>query len=194
MNARCGLWLRVSTSEQDVSNQEPELLALVQRRGFEVAKVYRLEGESAYCGSTGYRRQLDSMLADARRGEFQVLACWSLDRLSREGALATLGLRDQLGRAAVSVVSVQESWTEVGSAELRELLVAIVGWVARMESQRRSERTKAGLERARGQGEEDRPAAGLQGRPQAEAVGVLPQVGSGAGARGVGAGAPGSPR
>ena len=34
------------------------------------------------------------------------------------------------------------------AGEIAELLYALSGWVARMESQRRSERTKAGLARA----------------------------------------------
>ena len=45
----------------------------------------------------------------------------------------------------------QEPWTEAGG-ELLDLLLAIAGWVARMESNRRSERTKAGLQRAVSQG------------------------------------------
>ena len=49
------------------------------------------------------------------------------------------------------VLSYQESWTEA-PGELAELLYALTGWVARMESQRRSERTKAGLARAVAQG------------------------------------------
>ena len=44
----------------------------------------------------------------------------------------------------VRVISLQESWTEL-PGELGEVLFAIAGWVARMESQRRSERTRAGL-------------------------------------------------
>ena len=51
----------------------------------------------------------------------------------------------------MKVVSYQESWTEV-PGEMAELLYAITGWVARMESQRRSERTKAGLARGVAQG------------------------------------------
>jgi putative DNA-invertase from lambdoid prophage Rac len=51
----------------------------------------------------------------------------------------------------VKVISYQESWTEA-PGELGDLLYALTGWVARMESQRRSERTKAGLERAVAQG------------------------------------------
>ena len=49
------------------------------------------------------------------------------------------------------MLSYQESWTEA-PGELAELLYALTGWVAKMESQRRSERTKAGLARVRAQG------------------------------------------
>ena len=76
---------------------------------------------------------------------------WALDRLSREGALAILTLVHRLRVYGVKVISYQESWTEA-PGEPGELLFAIAGWVARMESQRRSERTKAGLARARAQG------------------------------------------
>lgn len=41
---------------------------------------------------------------------------------------------------------------ESASGELRDLLVSIVAWLGRWESQRRSERTRAGLARARAQG------------------------------------------
>lgn len=49
------------------------------------------------------------------------------------------------------MLSYQESWTEA-PGEIGELLYALTGWVARMESQRRSERTKAGLARVVAQG------------------------------------------
>ena len=71
---------------------------------------------------------------------------WALDRLSREGPLAILSLVNKLKVCGVKVLSYQESWTEA-PGELGELLFAIAGWVARMESQHRSERTKAGLAR-----------------------------------------------
>ncbi len=76
---------------------------------------------------------------------------WSLDRLSREGALAILQLVEKLRMYGTRILSYQESWTEA-PGELAELLYALTGWVARMESQRRSERTKAGLARAVAQG------------------------------------------
>ena len=76
---------------------------------------------------------------------------WALDRLSREGAAAILNLIDTFKVYGVRVVSYQEAWTEA-PGQIGEILYAITGWVARMESQRRSERTKAGIERARLEG------------------------------------------
>ena len=75
----------------------------------------------------------------------------ALDRLNREGALAILSLVHRLSTYGVKVLSYQESWTEA-PGEVAELLYALTGWVARMESQRRSERTKAGLARVKARG------------------------------------------
>lgn len=145
---RAAVWLRVSTTEQDASNQEPDPLALAAARNFEGVTTYRLEGESAYSGLTGYRVQLADLIADARARKFDVLLVWALDRLSREGSLDVLQLVDRPGRTGVQVVSATEAWTEAPD-ELRELLLGIAGWVARQEPVRRSERTRAGMARAR---------------------------------------------
>ena len=92
-----------------------------------------------------------NLVADARKRRFQAVLVWALDRLSREGALAILSLVQKLSTCGVKVLSYQESWTEA-PGELAELLYAIAGWVAKMESQRRSERTKAGPARVKAQG------------------------------------------
>lgn len=89
---------------------------------------------------------LAQLIEDARKNRFDTVLVWALDRLSREGALAILSLVNRLKIHGVKVISYQESWTEA-PGELAEILYAIAGWVAKMESQRRSERTKAGLAR-----------------------------------------------
>ncbi len=94
---------------------------------------------------------LASLIADTRQRRFEAVLVWALDRLSREGPLAILTLVNRLKNCGVRIISYQESWSEA-PGELAELLYAIVGWVARMESQRRSERTMAGLARVRAQG------------------------------------------
>jgi DNA invertase Pin-like site-specific DNA recombinase len=145
---KAALYLRVSTTQQEVANQLPSLNDYAKRRGFEIVQVYS-ENETAW--KAGHQAKLTKLIEDARKGTFEVVLVWALDQLSREGALAILSLVDKLKRYGAKVISYQESWTEA-PGDLADILYAITGWVARMESQRRSERTKAGLERARREG------------------------------------------
>ncbi|MDD5287364.1 MAG: recombinase family protein [Desulfuromonadaceae bacterium] len=145
---RAALYLRVSTKEQSTENQESVLLDWAKRRGFDVVKIYS-EEESAW--KAGHQRALAQLVSDSRKGRFDVVLVWALDRLSREGALRILTIIDRLKQCGVRVISYQESWTEA-PGELAELLYALTAWVARMESERRSERTKAGLQRAMKEG------------------------------------------
>lgn len=110
---------------------------------------YYLESESAW--RKGHQTQLKQLLADSRRHKFDLVLVWALDRLSREGSAAILNLVNILKLYGVQVLSYQESWTEA-PGEIGEILYAIAGWVAKMESERRSERTKAGLARVKAQG------------------------------------------
>lgn len=145
---RAAIWARVSTSEQETENQVAQLRAFAARRGLDVVKVYRVE-ESAWRGA--HAKALTQVQNDGHRGQFSVLLVWALDRLSREGPAALIEIVNRLALRRVEVWSFQEPWTEAGGP-MRELLLAIVAWVAQMESQRRSERTKAGLARALAQG------------------------------------------
>ena len=142
------IYSRVSTNEQDVENQSAALIEWARQREFDVVSVYS-EEESAW--KAGHQRVLAKLMEDARKRRFEVVLVWALDRLSREGPLAILTLVNRLKICGVRVLSYQENWTEA-PGELGELLYAIAGWVARMESQRRSERTKAGLARVVAQG------------------------------------------
>jgi putative DNA-invertase from lambdoid prophage Rac len=145
---KVAMYCRVSTNQQDTVNQVTVLADWAKQRDFEVVAIYQ-EEESGW--KAGHQRALAQLINDARKGKFSILLIWALDRLSREGALAILSLVHKLGMYSVKVLSYQESWTEA-PGELSELLYALTGWVARMESQRRSERTKAGLARALAQG------------------------------------------
>ncbi len=146
---RAAIWLRVSTDEQTTDNQLAPLADYALRRGLDVVKVYDISGVSAHRGAQqGFLR--DTLL-EARRGKFDVLLCWALDRLSREGPEATLQIVRRFGEYGCDIWSLQEPWTEV-SGDTRELLLSIAGWLASSESKRRSERTKAGMARAKAEG------------------------------------------
>lgn len=153
MNA--ALYLRVSTQDQSLDNQLPDLERLAQARNFTIAQEFAETASAAKA-----RPQLDRLLADAHRGKFQVVLVWSLDRLHRSmlGALQTVLDLDRIG---VQVVSLREPWLDTGGP-VRPLLIAILGWVAEQERIRIGERTKAGLERARRRGVRlGRPRVGL---------------------------------
>jgi len=157
MSRTAALYLRVSTNEQDVSNQLPALQTYAESRGYEIVATYQ-ENESAW--KAGHQRELSRLLHDCRNGrhKYDAVLVWALDRLSREGPAAILNLVGAFGAHGVKVISYQESWTET-SGPMTELLLSIAGWVAKQESERRSERTLAGLARARKEGK-------TLGRPQ----------------------------
>ncbi len=136
------IYARVSTDQQDTANQVDVLIIWAKQRGYEVIDIYR-ETESAW--KAGHQAELAKLISEARRQRFDIVLIWSLDRLSREGAAAILNLINSL--KPVRVFSYQEPWTEAPGV-VADILYAITGWVAQMESQRRSERTKAGLVRA----------------------------------------------
>ena len=147
---KAALYLRVSTTEQNTDNQLRALEAYAVSRGWQIVEVYQ-ENESAW--KAGHQKELARLLSDSRNGKrkVDVVLLWALDRLSREGAAAILNLINTFKAYGIRVISYQESWTEAPGA-IGEVLYAIAGWVAKMESERRSERTKAGLVRAISQG------------------------------------------
>lgn len=147
---KCALYLRVSTQEQTTDNQRPQLEAYAKSREWEVVETYS-ENESAW--KSGHQKELQRLQADIRDGrrKYDILLVWALDRLSREGAAAILNMVDSFKAYGVRVISYQESWTEAPGA-IGEVLYAIAGWVAKMESQRHSQRTLAGLARVKSEG------------------------------------------
>jgi putative DNA-invertase from lambdoid prophage Rac len=126
------IYARVSYGTQETENQILQLNSWANARGWGTPAVYK-ENETGW--KSGHQKVLAELLDDCRKQKFDTLLVWALDRLSREGPLATLSLISRLKQYGVKVISYQESWTEA-PGELADLLFAITGWVARMESQR----------------------------------------------------------
>lgn len=145
---KIALYMRVSTDRQHQANQRPALEAWAAQRGYEIVAVYQ-EQESAW--KNGHQRELSQLIYNAQQRRFDAILVWDLDRLTRGGPLAILNLQHQLSTWGCRVFSVQQSWTETPS-DLDPLLFSIYGWVASFESKHRSERTRAGIDRARAEG------------------------------------------
>src|ERR1035437_1559455 len=149
-----GVWMRVSTSEQDAGNQVADVERFAQHHGYEVAVTYSLD-ESAWNGGKDgglYKATLQQALDDAWQGKFAVLIVWALDRITREGAEGALRVIRQFRERGCTIVSVQESWLN-GSSEVQDILVSFAGWMAQQESNRRSQRIKAALAAKKARGE-----------------------------------------
>lgn len=147
------IWLRVSTGHQDSDNQVPDVERFAGHHAYNVTEAYTV-GESAWNGGKDggeYRRMLKRALDDAHAGKFSVIIVWALDRITRDGAEGALRIIRQFRERGCTVVSVKESWLN-GAPEIQDVLVAFAGWMAQQESQRRSERIRAGLERRRAEG------------------------------------------
>lgn len=150
MSKRAAVYVRVSTADQHFENQLPALEKMAEGRGLEIVKTYS-EKASAWAGDSLDRPELQQMLLDAHRGEFDVLLIWALDRLTRGGILESSTILHRLKSAGVELHSFQESWLAMGGP-MGEMLVGIFSSLAKMESDRRSERVKAGMARAKAAG------------------------------------------
>ena len=78
-----GIWLRVSTGQQDEASQLPEVLRHCAQRGYRPAEWYVVHDKSASRGEQ--QSQLDEMLTDLRDTKTGVCVCWHSDRLERRG-------------------------------------------------------------------------------------------------------------
>jgi DNA invertase Pin-like site-specific DNA recombinase len=152
-SGKAALWIRVSTNHQEGDNQVPDLETFGAHHGHEIAVRYEVS-ESAWNGGKAggeYQATLKRALDDAWAGKFAVLIVWALDRITREGAEGALRIIRLFRERNCILLSVKESWLN-GSPEVQDVLVAFAGWMAQQESQRRSERIRAGLERRKAQG------------------------------------------
>lgn len=148
MSKKVVVYLRVSTSEQSLENQLPALQQWIRDRGYELVQIYQ-EQESAW--RAGHQKELGRLLAELPKKKVDICLVWSLDRLTREGISRIFALINKLKNHGVQVISYSESWTEQ-TGPLADLLFAITAWIAEFESKRLSDRTLAGLARARRQG------------------------------------------
>jgi DNA invertase Pin-like site-specific DNA recombinase len=142
------IYARVSTKDkgQDVENQLFQLREYCDRQEWKATEY--IDHESA---KSGNREAFQRMFQDASRRKFDVVLVWSLDRFTREGVLETFQYIQRLKRWRVQF----ESYTEAHfrtTGPTGELMLAVAAWIAKQERQRISDRTKAGMERAKRQG------------------------------------------
>jgi DNA invertase Pin-like site-specific DNA recombinase len=130
--------------EQNPENQLGPLRATAARLGWEVVEEIALEMSAwdSAAAAEVKRRAFEPI----REGRADILCVWALDRICRGGIEAAFSLLAELEEhLGAAFYSLQEPFLSTAGSDrqTRELMVALLSWVAKWESQRKSERLKA---------------------------------------------------
>ena len=145
---KTALYGRVSTDRQESFNQIAELRTLCDRKGWEIVAEYLDEDIS---GKQPRRPQLEALMRDAHHGDFNLVCFWSLDRLTRLGADDACDVLARIAATGADFVSYREEGLN-SMGPWKRVMIDMLAIVANFEAQRISDRTKAGLARARAEG------------------------------------------
>src|SRR5215467_4145123 len=145
---RAAVYLRVSTVDQTVANQEHALREAAGRSGLEIIKVYRDHGISGAKGRDK-RPGFDALCRDATKRQFDVVMAWSVDRLGRslQDLVAFLSELHALGIDLFMHQQGLDTRTPAGKA-----MFGMMGVFAEFERSIIQERVRAGLLRAKREG------------------------------------------
>ena len=149
---RVAIYTRVSTatkSKDETENyiqtpevQEQPLRQLVSQREWELHKIY----SDRASGSKERRPGLDQLIADARRGLFEVVVVWRFDRLARSVKQLVLTL-EEFQALGIDFISHQEAIDT--STPMGKTMFTIIAAMAELERNIIRERVIAGLEYAK---------------------------------------------
>jgi DNA invertase Pin-like site-specific DNA recombinase len=138
--------MRVSTLDQHPETQLHDLRQMAGQRGYEIVHEYT----DRISGAKARRPRLDQMMADARRGRFYIVLVWASDRIARS-VKHFLDVLDELNRLGIEYVSFRENIDTAGP--LGRAIVVIIGAIAELERSLIVERVRAGMRRARLEGQ-----------------------------------------
>lgn len=144
---RIAIYGRVSTKKQDELNQLLQLHEFVVRQNGWVIVAEYVDKVSG--SGKKERPQFHRMMLDASQKKFDLLLFWALNRLSREGIVRTIGYLEQLKGWNVGWRSYTQPFLDTGNSMVNDIVLSVLAAVAKQERITISERTLAGLQRAR---------------------------------------------
>jgi DNA invertase Pin-like site-specific DNA recombinase len=145
---RIGIYARVSTTDQDCSQQLREL------REYAAARRWDIQGEyvdHAVSGMKDSRPAMNRLMDAARRRVVDAIVCWKIDRWGRSmpGFVASV---QELRSLGVRFLAVTQGIDTDESNPTSRLMLNLLAAFAEFERELIIERTRAGLQRARRQG------------------------------------------
>lgn len=143
---KAAIYLRVSTQDQSVNSQRADTERVAKVRGYEVVVF-----EDHASGAKFSREALNAMMQRVRRGEFDAVICYKLDRLGR--SLPHLAqLIGELDGNGVGLIVCGQGIDTTNSNPAARLQMHVLMAVAEFERSMISDRTLAGLEAAKKRG------------------------------------------
>ena len=146
MNKRVAIYARVSTDKQTCENQLKELRSIAERMQYLVVDEFIDEGIS---GATSSRPALDALMKSATQRRFDMVMCWSIDRLGRS-LQNLIEILNELQSLKVDLFFMQQGMDTSTSAG--RMMFSIFGALAEFERNLIRERVIAGQQRAISQG------------------------------------------
>ena len=148
MTKRIAIYARVSTDKQTVDNQLIELRGLCERLGYTIVQEYTDNGISG-SKSRSDRPALDQLLKDATRRKFDMVMCWSIDRLGR--SLQNLvEILNELQALGIDLYFQQQGMDT--STPSGRMIFSVFGAIGEFERNLIRDRVLAGQQRAKANG------------------------------------------
>jgi DNA invertase Pin-like site-specific DNA recombinase len=153
---RIGIYARVSTKDQSCELQVSDLRTYCTARGFDLVREYVDVGQS---GAKDSRPELNKLMDDARKRQFDAVVVWRFDRFARSTKHLLLAL-EEFRSLGIQFISYQENVDT--STPLGQALFTIVSAVAQLERELIRERVSAGIRNAKANGKKlGRPSCGV---------------------------------
>lgn len=141
---KLAIYVRVSTDKQESENQLIELREYCKNSDYQIFYEY----VDIISGKEDKRPNWDQLFLDAHRKKFDIVLFWDLSRFSRSGTLYTLQKLRELENLGIGYISYREPYLNT-VGQFKDVVISILSTVAKIEREQISDRTKAGLKRAR---------------------------------------------
>jgi DNA invertase Pin-like site-specific DNA recombinase len=148
MTKRIAIYARVSTDKQSAENQLLELRSLCDKLGYTIVQEYTDNGISG-AKSRDERPALDALLKDATRRKFDMVMCWSIDRLGRS-LQHLVEILNELQALNVDLYFQQQGMDT--STPSGRMIFSVFGAIGEFERSIIKERVVAGQQRAKANG------------------------------------------
>src|SRR5258708_16758799 len=143
---RIGIYARVSTKDQSCELQVRDLRVYCTSRGFDLVREYVDVGQS---GAKDSRPELNKLMDDARKRQFDAIVVWRFDRFARS-TKHLLSALEEFRSLGIQFISYQENVDT--STPLGQALFTIVSAGAQLERDLIRERLSAGVRQAKASG------------------------------------------